>query len=86
MDKANKEIINLRKQINKMKDILKNYVYPEIANELLREANLIKGGEEIINTSSYPIIEDDDSVTDFIVKNQEKYSDNNVIQGLFNKI
>lgn len=83
---AHEEIKNLKIQIKKMKDILQDSVYPEIANELLREIGLIKGGENIINTTSYPVIEDTDSVIGFIKKNEGKYSDNNLIQGLFDEI
>jgi shikimate kinase len=86
LDEANRNIIYLRKQFEKLKNILKNSVYPEIANELLREVNLIKDGERMIYTTSYPVIEDNDSMLNCIIKDEEKYSENNIIQGLFNKI
>ncbi len=83
---AHEETKNLKNQIKRVKDILCDNVYPEIANELLREIGLLKGGEDIINTSSYPVIGDTDSIIGFITKNEARYSDSNVIQGLFDKL
>jgi hypothetical protein len=83
---AQEEIKILKNQIKRMKDILRENVYPEIANELLREMGLLNGGEDIINSSSYRVISDTDSIIGFINKNKERYSDNNVIQRLFDKL
>lgn len=86
LDAAHEEVKILKSQLKRFKDILEDSVYPEIANELLREVGLLKDGEEIVNTASYPVIEDTDSIIGFIKKNEEKYSENKVIQGLFDKI
>lgn len=77
---------NLKIQLIRLRDIVKDSVYPEIANELLREISFLEDGEKIINTSSYKVINDTDSLISLIQKNEAKYSDNNVIQGLFDKL
>lgn len=83
---AHGDFKTLTLQLKRMQDILKKSVYPEIANELLRDMGLLKGGDDIINAATCPVIKDNDSVIDYIKNNEKKYSDNNVIQGLFNKL
>lgn len=82
-----KEKIQINKAYNKIKDIIYKNVYPSIADELLKEAGLLKSDFCMINpgvTENY--ISDDTSIIEVVEKDTIKYSEHSVIQGLFEKI
>jgi hypothetical protein len=82
-----KEKVCLEKAFKKMKDILYDNVYPNIADELLKENGLIQGDGSIITISAKEnILSDDSSITKAVKNDKKKYSNLEVIQGLFNKI
>ncbi|HEY5536051.1 MAG TPA: hypothetical protein VIL99_14090 [Ignavibacteria bacterium] len=73
---VNKEYIDENKKLREIIDI---YVYPEIANELLREQGLIKNTAEIVDSTALDreIISADDKIPEIKT---------NIIKGLFDKL
>ena len=70
-----------------LKNLMKTNVYPEIANELLRENGLLEGGEDIISEEGKEkILSDTDSIINTIKNTEKMKSQNTIIQGLFDKI
>lgn len=77
----------LKEENTLIKNLLKDNVYPEIANELLRETGLLQGGNSIISEDGKKnIIKAETSFVEVINKNDKLRSTNSVIQGLFDKI
>jgi len=70
-----KELSDSRMKESKYKRILDTYVYPEIANELLKDEGLI------VQTEGYI----DESILDEQLIKEETKLENHVIKGLFNK-
>ena len=82
-----KEKAYFEKVFKKMKDILYANVYPNIADELLREEGLLQGEGGVISiTAKENIISDSSSITNIVENDKKKYSDLGVLQGLFSKI
>ncbi len=85
----------LSQQLDAHKKVLLQYVYPDIATELLKEQGLIKGdvescitdqalSEHIISpTSSIQSLESEDKIPE---KQANNSSESNIIQGLFNNL
>ena len=85
----------LSQQLDAHKKVLLQYVYPDVATELLKEQGLIKGdvesciknqtlSEQIISpTSSILPIETEDTIPE---KQANHSSESNIIQGLFNNL
>lgn len=72
---------------NNMMKILKTYVYPEIANELLRENKFLEGGETIISDSGKKeFLEDQSSLLAYIRKQDKVDAKSTILTDLFNKI
>lgn len=77
----------LKTKYNNMINILKTYVYPEIANELLKESKLLEGGETIISDSGKKeILEDQSSLLAYIRKQDKVDASSTILTDLFNKI
>lgn len=70
------KLTDLEKENYTLKKIIDTYVYPEIANELLEKAGLIKIEDKIIKDSALD--------EDIIQASTKIKSDSNVIKGLFN--
>lgn len=70
---------NYKSENQKLREIINMYVYPEIANELLKQQGLVKNTAKIVNPEviENEIVTDDTNVTE--IKNK-------VIKGLFNNI
>ena len=85
----------LSQQLDAHKKVLLQYIYPDVATELLKEQGLIKGDvesciknqalfEQIISpTSSILPIETEDKIPE---KQANHSSESNIIQGLFNNL
>jgi len=77
----------LKTKCNSLLHIVKTHVYPEIANELLRESKLLEGGETVISDSGRKeIINDQDSVLAHIRKKNSASPSANILTSLFDKI
>lgn len=82
-----KENKMLKEQCNQMMNILKTNVYPEIANELLRESKLLERGETIISDNGKTeILGDQDHLLTCIKKQNKVNSSSNILTDLFSKI
>lgn len=84
---------NLKTENKMLRNILKTNVYPEIANKLLKEQGLIKGGDEIISAESHKqLISDSTSIISAIQNNESvrekpiKSEHGSVVQTLFDQI
>lgn len=81
---AEENVKNLKIQVKEltsnnkaMKTMIDTYVYPEIANELLKKTGFIKETQEIVNKDAIDL--------HLIKADTEIMSDNKVIQGLFDR-
>lgn len=82
-----KENHEMKKKLTSMIQILKVHVYPEIANELLRDNQILSGGERIISPEGIEhIIKDQDSIITAIKLHEKNKSDTSVLHQLFDKI
>ena len=88
---SNKEIRELRRLVNKMRDILEENINAPVAVELLKEIGFFKG-----NTPEVFVLKEDaleqfvlsaeTSILKVIEEDKGKYCENKVIQGLFDNI
>lgn len=92
-ENLNSELKLLKKENKLLRKILKTNVYPEIANELLKEQGVLSGGNSYITPEGKSkIISDSTSIVSFIKTNDNipdkaNESDNNaVIKMLYDKI
>lgn len=84
-EKNKKEIVSISAELKerqleckKLQELLNTYVYPEIANELLKKEGLLKETPGIINTDALE--------KNIISADTEVKIENNVIRGLFDKL
>lgn len=80
--------IEFKKEIHALHSILKENLYPEIANELLRKEGILKGTDSNITLMDVnkTLLDDTESILVPIKKNEQVQSDNSVIQGLFQQL
>ena len=99
LTEINTEIEDIKKEMNRLKkenrtlrEVVETYVYPEIANEILRKKGLLKNTSEIISPEAIEsaMITADTDISEFwkptktVPKKENIKSGSNVISGMFN--